>query len=72
MHLSIRVILCSVYCAVLFLILRCSELDTVVGLDVDCTMETMTSVVLTDGGVPVKALFFLLVLDTFFFIFSAN
>jgi len=32
----------------------------------DCTMETVTSVVLTDGGVPVKTLLFLLVLDILF------
>jgi len=46
--------------------LRCSELDTVVGHHMDYTMETMTSAVLTDWGVPVKTLLFLLVLVILF------
>jgi len=38
----------------------------VVGLRMDCTMETVTSVVLTDGGVPVKTLLFILGVDILF------
>lgn len=37
-HLSIYVILWLVYCAVVYLTLRCSELDTVVGRHMDYTI----------------------------------